>query len=142
MRELETKEGVYSLEGWLHRRESSFENGVPHIDSPGVFHAEARYHDYSGVPVAADTSMIEKPLDISRMTIEWVHSTEDPLFKDLSRNDRFILHLKYGRDMEISEIADSTGMESRQVKQRLRLVLESIRNSVKTGEFISPEEVN
>jgi DNA-directed RNA polymerase specialized sigma24 family protein len=86
--------------------------------------------------------MILKPIDISSMTIKWVHETQDTLFKDLSRNDRFLLHLKYGRDMETSEIAQSTGMEPRQVKQRLNLVLESIRNSIQAGEFISPEEVN
>jgi hypothetical protein len=29
--------------------------------------------------------MVDKPLDLSVMTLDWVNSTEDPIFKDLAR---------------------------------------------------------
>ena len=31
--------------------------------------------------------MVDKPLDLSVMTLDWVNATEDPIFKDLSRGD-------------------------------------------------------
>jgi hypothetical protein len=142
MRELESKEGVYSLEGWQLHKEDQFEDGVPNIDSTGVFRGgEGEYRNTNGVPISADTCMIQKPLDISRMTIEWVHGTEDLLFKDLTRNDRFLLHLKFGREMDWAEISESTGMDQRALKERLDLILESIRRSIQVGEFVSPEEI-
>ena len=31
--------------------------------------------------------MVDKPLDLSVMTLDWVNATEDPIFKELSRGD-------------------------------------------------------
>jgi hypothetical protein len=89
--ELESKEGVYSLEGWQQtylERAASHGSGSSdecvdisrapiQIQSDGV-------RDESGRGVAADNRMPGKPLDLSALTLEWVESTQDPLFVDLS----------------------------------------------------------
>ena len=125
MREIESKEGVYSLEGWTRRRTAIRD----HEDSAGQ-HRYAKEHvpslvgefqDASGTCMAADVSMMQKPLDVSKMNIEWVHATEDPLFRDLSRNDneRYLLYLTYARDMDIAGVATSIGCR---IYQKLKAV--------------------
>ena len=103
MREVESKEGVYSIEGWLDYRHNRIfrdenQSDCCHLREcvPSLI---GEYQDRTGAYLAADVSMIEKPLDISQMTIEWVNSTEDLLFKGLSKEQRYILYLVYGRNM-------------------------------------------
>jgi len=99
MREIESKEGVYSLEGWTRRRTS-----IRDQDGAGQ-HRYAKEHlpslvgefqDSTGTCMAADVSMMQKPLDVSKMDIDWVCGTEDPLFRDLSKNQRYLSHLRQG----------------------------------------------
>jgi len=103
MREVESKEGFYSLEGWLEyrtrkisREESFSDHNYVREQVPSLM---GEYQDATGAYLTADVSMIEKPLDISRITLEWVHSTEDLLFKNLSKEDRYLLYLIYARNM-------------------------------------------
>ena len=39
--------------------------------------------------------MVDKPLDLSVMTLDWVNATEDPIFQDLSRSDRRFLYISF-----------------------------------------------
>jgi hypothetical protein len=94
MREVESKEGVYSIEGWLDYRHNRIfrdenQSDCCHLREcvPSLI---GEYQDRTGAYLAADVSMIEKPLDISQMTIEWVNSTEDLLFKGLSKEQRYL----------------------------------------------------
>src|ERR1041385_5434548 len=104
MREVESKEGVYSIEGWLDYRHNRIfrdenQSDCCHLREcvPSLI---GEYQDRTGAYLAADVSMIEKPLDISQMTIEWVNSTEDLLFKNLTKEQRYILYLVYARNMD------------------------------------------
>lgn len=96
MREVESKEGVYSIEGWLDYRHNRIfrdenQSDCCHLREcvPSLI---GEYQDRTGAYLAADVSMIEKPLDISQMTIEWVNSTEDLLFKNLTNSLRNMDH--------------------------------------------------
>jgi len=46
-----------------------------------------------GGNIASDVSMMQKPVDISEMTLEWVQETNDVIFGDLSKMDRMLLYL-------------------------------------------------
>ena len=88
--ELETKEGVYSygLRGGKVPKGYSLRAG--NID--GTFlHAESEEvaqpgGKHSPTRVLADNELAERALDVSKLNIEWVDHTEDPLFQDLGRN--------------------------------------------------------
>ena len=120
MREIESKEGVYSLEGWTRRRTS-----IRDQDGAGQ-HRYAKEHlpslvgefqDSTGTCMAADVSMMQKPLDVSTMNIDWVCGTEDPLFRDLRRTRGTCL--TYARDMDIIGVASSIGCR---IYQKLKAV--------------------
>src|SRR5580692_13102463 len=108
MGQLETREGVYSwdssqsdthLRGRLRKSntDGSFVRGS---DMEELIHP--RQNDHVG---GIDFSMVNKPLDLSDMTLEWVNHTEDPIFKDLSREDRLFLYMHFVRDMDLAVIA-------------------------------------
>src|SRR5271157_691938 len=40
----------------------------------------------------------KRNLDLSRMNLEWVQGTDDPLFADLSRTERLVLYLVFVRE--------------------------------------------
>ena len=94
MRELESKEGVYSLEQWQKYQ-------VEHIgQDSSAARVELRipittggFQEHGGDHIASDVSMIHKPVDISEMTLEWVQETNDVIFGDLSKMDRMLLYL-------------------------------------------------
>ena len=93
-RELEAKEGVYSLEAWNEVRADRFSGGdlsANNIFAGQVVNAEGDYTNPYGDTVSADVGMMRKPLDLSQMTLDWVKETEDTMFGDLSREDRMLL---------------------------------------------------
>ena len=48
------------------------------VAQPGGKHSPTR--------ILADNELAERSLDVSKLNIEWVDHTEDPLFRDLGRN--------------------------------------------------------
>ena len=80
--------------------------------------------------IVADTSMMNKPLDVSRMNIGWVQSTEDLLFRDLSKNDRYLLYLVYAREMSLKAAGTSLGCDSADVRKRLTSLLSGLQAEV------------
>jgi hypothetical protein len=78
-RELEAKDGVYSLEDWnatraLNSINTDPEGGHnPRLEQ--VVSADGDYQDAAGTRLSADIGMMRKPLDISRMTLDLVNST-------------------------------------------------------------------
>jgi hypothetical protein len=83
-RELEAKEGVYSLEGWAETRAEHVEDGSYNAILEQVVSA-GDYQDTDGNHLAADVGMLKKPLDLSEMTLDWVPQTEE--FGDLDRSE-------------------------------------------------------
>ena len=66
---------------------------------------------------AADTGMLEKSFDLGQMSLEWIDSCSDPLFRDLSRTERFVLFSVYSLGLSWADVSMSTGLSSDSVKQ-------------------------
>jgi len=85
-RELESKEGVYSLEDWnLTRANNASEDGNQTGGNDNslaeqMVSADGDYRNDRGTTLSADVGMMRKPLDVSQMTLDWVQQTEDTLF--------------------------------------------------------------
>jgi hypothetical protein len=83
-RELEAKEGVYSLEMWNEERAGHCignDHGGDNADSPlleQTVNADGDYQNSRGTVLSADVAMLRKPLDISELTLDWGRQTEDP----------------------------------------------------------------
>jgi hypothetical protein len=90
MSEVESHEGVYSWD--FSQADTTLRGRLRGSNQDGSF---VRDSDVDEVIVAhsfdhiggIDYSMVDKSLDLSDMTLEWVNHTEDPIFKDLSRRD-------------------------------------------------------
>jgi hypothetical protein len=97
MRELECKEGVYSLEQWQRfQADHGFAGtgrGTSSVEGLRIPTGVDGFQEHKGRNVAADVSMIHKPLDISEMTLEWVQETNDVVFGDPGKTDRMLLYL-------------------------------------------------
>ena len=128
-RELESKEGVYSLEAWNEGRATLYggENGAcdPYLEQ--VVNAEGDYRNDHGTSLSADITMMSKPLDVSQLTLEWVKQTDDPLFADLEVSERHLLFLHFAREMDRNEIAASLGWKPREVSDHLQDLLDKLR---------------
>ena len=90
MSEIETKEGLYSIE---------FGREVDDGEMDGnVIEARGSLVDRDGQWWEHNVSHERPALDLSRMNLEWVQHTDDPLFADLSRTDRLLLYLVFVRE--------------------------------------------
>ncbi len=83
MRELEAKEGVYSLEGWNETRAGlgSYDTGKDSSYNDiacQVVDASGDYRNADGLCLAADVEMMEKPLDVSALDAHALHLAGSP----------------------------------------------------------------
>jgi hypothetical protein len=117
MREIESKEGVYSLENWMQYRVSHAAredgDGDRHYIKEQVSSLAGEFQDAdaTGLHLAADVSMIQKPLDINTINIEWVNSSGD-ITKHLGKNERYLLYLVYKMGMDMEQWAAMAGKPS------------------------------
>ena len=98
MSQLETHEGVYSCDYSrsdlpLRKRLRGTNTDGGFVRDEDVEEVVSTHHldDIGGV----DNTMVDKPLDVSVMTLDWVNASEDPIFKDLSRSDRLFLYMSH-----------------------------------------------
>ncbi len=99
MSELEVREGTYSLDFNRHIEDRSADGldatllGSP-VDHDGKWWTSQRI-----------TAGAEKPrlggCDLSQMTLDWVAETEDPIFIDLSRQDRYLLYMYFEAELQV-----------------------------------------
>jgi hypothetical protein len=112
MSQLETHEGVYSWNysgnDMAHQRLRGTTTDGGFVRDEDAEEVVSTHHldEIGGV----DNTMVDKALDLSVMTLDWVNATEDPIFKDLSRSDRLFLYMHFVRDMDISVIARRAGV--------------------------------
>jgi hypothetical protein len=98
MSQLETHEGVYSWDysrGDVPLRKrlrgANTDGGI--VRGPDAEEVISTNHlDAIG---GVDNTMVDKPLDLSVMTLDWVNATEDSIFKDLSRSERLFLYISF-----------------------------------------------
>ena len=92
--ELETKEGVYSygLRGGLvpvgyRLRADNIDGTFLREESEEMAQSHGRRGLYASAPPLSANELADRELDVGKLNIEWVDHTEDPLFRDLSRNN-------------------------------------------------------
>jgi DNA-directed RNA polymerase specialized sigma24 family protein len=136
MYELEAKEGVYSLD-------HGFEIASAKADRPdssaldcNTPDANGGFTDSNGRSWAADVSLSNAPLDVSKMTLDWVNSTEDPLFCDLTRKERHLLYLVFAREMSWNDIASSFDVTVRTVKNIFTSIISGLQAKVAEHEAL------
>ena len=103
MRELEAKEGVYSLDGGYEIAASKFDSPGASVDrtTPNI---SGDFTDTTGRTWSADVTPTNTPMDVSKLTLAWVAGTDDPLFCDLTRRDRHILYLYFAREQSLGRL--------------------------------------
>jgi hypothetical protein len=102
MNRLETKQGVLQLD--YRSGEGNSVSSIP--DANGAFVAP------SGVSWSADTSLMSKQFDISQMGDSWVRETDDKLFRNLSRSERWLLQMVFVKECSWVQIAVSLGCDT------------------------------
>ena len=110
MGELEAKEGVYSLD-----YNEEFEDGR-HLS--GVLNPEHTVMDGPGRDVAGSLANAPAALDLTQMDMDWVAHTEDAIFSDLSREDRYLLYLVFVRDFKWKQVGQECRSPAKSARTR------------------------
>lgn len=129
-REIEAKEHVVQLHTKSLNVKDPF--AVTVNKSINVPHQDG-WRDTDNNAWAADTSMMTIQPDITRMTIEWVNATSDPLFSQLERSDRYLLYLMYTREMPQIDIAETFGTNISAIRNRITELHLRLRKLVAAG---------
>ena len=58
-------------------------------ESEEVAQPHGRRGLHASAPPLSANELADRELDVGKLNIEWVDHTEDPLFRDLSRNERY-----------------------------------------------------
>ena len=98
------------------------ETGLPHLEGnciTGGGNGEYRY--------MADVALMNLPLDVSEMTVDWVSSTTDKLFRNLSQSQRRLLHLIHVEELSWNEIAASFDSEPHVMKRHLKEIMQYLK---------------
>jgi hypothetical protein len=121
MGQIESKEHVMQLD---HIESSNVDDDGWNIG--GLPHADGNWVDQRGVRWAADLSMLEhwKTLDVSLINDAWVKSTDDHLFKTLTREERYLLQLVFVKELNWTEIAVIFDKRSETVRAKFDEVME------------------
>lgn len=108
MGELESTEHILQLDHIPINQSGVDEDGVPGSADRALPSAEGSWTDHSGTRWAADVKLMEhwKALDVSHMDEAWIHHTDDFLFKELSKKDRWLLYLVFVKELTWVDIAD------------------------------------
>jgi hypothetical protein len=64
---------------------------------------------------------------LSEITLEWVESCDDPLFRDLSRYSRYLLYLRYKCDQTFDDMAEALQRSPRTVSDQFKRTILRLR---------------
>lgn len=113
MHSIESKEGMLQLD---HR--SPGDQSWGSMGDPGTPHSAGAFTDSDGQSWAADTRLMNLPLDISIMDEEWVKSTDDKLFRKLDKSERNLLYLVYVKEFSVAQIAAIMDVDPKTVRAK------------------------
>ena len=113
MRSIESKEGMLQLD---HRATGDTSWGS--MTDPGIPHAQGSFTDSDGQNWAADTNLMTLPMDISVMDDDWVNHTDDKLFRNMEKSERYILYAIYVKEFSVKQIATALGMDPNTVRTK------------------------
>lgn len=126
MGQLETLEHVLQLE---HRTGIGVDADSPETQDY-LPHSEGGLVDAKGQRWDADTTLMNRSLDLPQMTLHWVQDTQDPLFKRLNREERLLLYLHYVEEKPYREIGKSLHMTPAKVKELHEQILVFLQDRV------------
>jgi hypothetical protein len=122
MGQIEAAEGMLQLD---HGRAigGDFPDASGDYRDRRIPHAEGQFVGTNGSRWAADLGLVNHPLDVSSMTLEWVKSTSDRLFRNLSPQERHLLYLIYVKEMKWVEIAASLDTDVDATKRQFNQIM-------------------
>jgi hypothetical protein len=127
MSQIESKEHILQLE---HATCYSDDEEFSPIKDSAIQNIDGNYTDRNGVTRSADVSLMKHVTDVSIMNDAWVMGTEDNLFSDLKKSDRWLLKMLYVDELSWKEMAEALGCTVNAAKNRYRNVLETIRKKL------------
>ena len=125
MDQLETQKGVLQFD-----HQSASNDGSPdgsEMQTAGIPHADGNFTDRQGVSWSADTSLMCSQADISQMNDEWVRSTKDKLFRNLTPQQRWILQLLYLNEFSWVQVGAMLGCTTQTARAQYREVMDYLR---------------
>lgn len=133
MSELESKEGVYSLEGIVdsYRRDFAINRGDGkdiNSNSSKEFNSE-KPRVVSNAWLARERSLASS-IDVSTLDLAWVSKTDDTLFAGLSRKERMLLYLVFARELSWKEIGKNFDMGDREAMRWFDRVVSVIQQRI------------
>lgn len=114
--------------GHGHNPESDLDT---YMDEGSIPHAHGQVTDDKGQNWAADTSLMNSSLDISVMSLEWVESTDDKLFRNMTKLERRILYMYYVSELTWKQISAKLGMSLNQLQNIHNGILEYLKSRFK-----------
>jgi hypothetical protein len=75
----------------------------------------------------ADRELMDRSMDISTMSLEWVSGTTDKLFKDLTSQQRMFLYLYFFEEQSFKTMGKSLGIGTQAMQQRFAEVIDHVR---------------
>jgi hypothetical protein len=128
MGEIESKEHVLQLD---HR---SFPgDGGQFAGELATPHAEGNFTDSDGSTWTADLTLVNLPMDVSEMTLEWVEKTNDKLFRRLTRKERHILYMVFVKEYRWVEIAAVQDCDPVTVKKQFEQIMAYLRGRARVA---------
>ena len=142
--ELESKgKGDPEVEGYAlmqleHRSDLTSEYNDYSVDM--LPHKHGNMNDGKGTSWAVDDELINSSCDISELNLDWVNSTNDPLFKDLHKVERLIL-FRWAKGTPWSEIASSIQMSEKDVHDHFDKVIALLRSKTELPSIVSSKRI-
>lgn len=131
MGEIEAKDGVFQLFQNGYQPSCQFEPNAAHSDR-GIPHANGNLtNPYSGRSSAVDTTLLNMPVDIGEMNLDWVNKPKPGLFYDMSKSDRHLLYCYFVLAMSWEGIANTFNMASfKDAKRRYQDIMQRLQEKV------------
>ena len=115
-------EGGYGLMQLEHRRNID-PDGIDISDEYMLPCATGKIQDQNGQMWAADVDMVNKCFDLSGLTLDWVANTEDPLFRKLTPQERYILYALFKQEMSLKDVAYALKLDIKECKELYNQIL-------------------
>ena len=132
MSEIETKEGMMQLTAITNTPNSRIAgNPSSYRNSTGeVISSQGNFVSTNGVRFAADVGLQNTEMDLGTMGPEWVQETKDPLFRNMTTEERQLLYLVFTKELTWKQIASTMQQSVRQVRTEYAGIMAVLRSKV------------
>jgi len=84
----------------------------------------------TGIGYEFDVSELDRRLDLKRLDMAWVARSSDPLFRDCSQYDRYLLYNCFGLGKSVQSIADMLGRDKDTIWRHLHRIMDNLRRCI------------